>query len=297
MNAVMTENLIKCFKHNKALNGITVEIPMDCIVGLIGRNGAGKTTLMKTLAGHLRPDSGVVRVFNEKPFDNLSVLSDILFMDDARYPDSVNLAYLFNLSALYYPNFDHLKADKLLKYFDISQKSRIKKLSKGTKTLFSLVLAICSRAPLTLLDEPVLGLDAAHRKEFASLLLNDFANHPRTIIISSHLISELENLMEQVVLIDHGQLIFHKAVDEVQRFALYCTGHRKLLETLSTDWDIISRDMMGDRITLGVVNRFTDIELNTLKTTGVEISAMNVQDVCVNLTATHDGGVLSAIGE
>lgn len=297
MNAIETDNLVKCFKDKRALNSLMLEIPENCIVGLVGRNGAGKTTLMKTLAGHLRPDSGTVRVFGGKPFDNLKVLSDILFMDDERYPDSVNLALLFNLTSFYYPDFDIRRADRLLDYFDISQKMKIKKLSKGTKTLFSLVLAVCSRAPLTMLDEPSLGLDAAHRKEFATLLLNDYASHPRTIIISSHLITELENLMERVVLIDRGKLVFHKTVEEVQGFAVCLSGHKDLLEPRSARWEVLTREEMGNHLTLGVVNRFNERELSDLKAMNIAISPMSIQDVCINLTSSHNGGVLNAIGE
>lgn len=297
MNAIETGGLVKCFKDKKALDSITLEVPENCIIGLIGRNGAGKTTLMKTLAGHLRPDSGTVRVFGEKPFDNLKVLSDILFMDDARYPDNVNLAFLFNLTSFYYPDFDIRRADRLLNYFDISQKMNIKKLSKGIKTLFSLVLAVCSRAPLTMLDEPSLGLDAAHRKEFATLLLNEYASHPRTMIISSHLISEFENLMERVILIDRGKLVFHKTLEETQGYALYLSGHRGILEPRTARWEVLTLEEMGNHLTLGVVNNFTEKELFDLRSMDIAVSPMNVQDVCINLTSSPNGGVLNAIGK
>jgi len=297
MNVVILQDLVKRYRDKNALRGINLELQENCIVGLIGRNGAGMTMLLRTLAGYLRPTKGTVLVFGEKPFDNIRVLSDIMYMDDDRFRDSDTPKDLIDRAALSYSRFDKALAIKLLDYFSIPVKARMKKLSKGMRTLFSLVIALMSRCPLTMLDEPTIGLDASHRKEFASLLLRDFANHPRTIIISSHLISELESLMEQVVLIDNGRLVFHKTIENVQRYALYLAGHRKALEEVAGRHRVICRESMGERLVLGVVNDLTAEELRQLEAQGVEISAMSVQDVCVNLTVPNKGGVLDVIAE
>lgn len=297
MNAVTLQNLVKSFGNKNALDNISLELPENCIIGLIGRNGAGKTTLMKILAGHLRPTEGTVKVFDENPFDNIRVLSNIIYMDDERYNDSAVLRDLIDLAALSYSQFDKSVALKLLDYFNLPAKAKIKKLSKGMKTLFSLIIALISRSPLTMLDEPTLGLDAAHRKEFSSLLLKDYSNHPRTIIISSHLISELEGMMERVVLIDQGRLVFNKTIEDVQSHALYLTGHRRILEEMEGRHSVIYKESMGERLVLGVVNDLTEEELRRLESSGIEISAMSVQDVCVNLTASSKGGVLDVIAK
>lgn len=297
MNAVTLQNVVKRFGKKNALDHISLELPENCIIGLIGRNGAGKTTLMKTLAGFLRPTEGTAAVFGENPFDNIRVLSSIAFMDDDRYSDSAVLKHLIEQAAISYSQFDKAVALKLLDYFNIPAKASIKKLSKGMKTLFSLVIALLSRSPLTMLDEPTLGLDAAHRKEFASLLLKDYADHPRTIIVSSHLISELEGMMERVVLIDQGRLVFNKAIEDVQNYALYLTGRRRILEELGKRHSVIYREAMGEKMVLGIVNDLTENELRQLESHGVTISAMSVQDVCVNLTASNKGGVLDVIAE
>jgi len=297
MNVVILQDVVKRFGKKNALDGINLELKENCIVGLIGRNGAGKTTLLRTLAGFLRPTEGTVLVFGQNPFDNLRVLSSIVLMDDERYTDSSELGVLIDRAAISFSRFDKALAYKLLDYFNIPVKSKIKKLSKGMKTLFSLVIAILSRCPLTLLDEPTIGLDAAHRKEFASLLLKDYSNYPRTIIVSSHLISELEGLMEQVVLIDNGRLVFHKAIEDVQSYALYLTGRRDILAELESRHRVIYSESMGEMLVLGVVNDFSDDELRRLETLGVEVSAMSVQDVCVNLTRPDKGGVVDVIAE
>lgn len=297
MSAILTQNLTRVFGQKAALNQLNLDIPENSIVGLIGRNGAGKTTLMKVIAGCLRPSSGSIRVFGEAPFDNLKVLSDMIYMDDDRYSDSSQVRDVLDLAALSYRDFDKKTAIRLLDYFGISLKAKIKKLSKGTKTLFSLVVAILARCPLTMLDEPTLGLDASHRKEFASLLLKDFSDHPRCILISSHLISELEGLMDQIVLIDQGRLVFHKTLEEVQSHALYLTGHRKVLDALAPQYEVLSREMMGERMVLGVLNSFTEPDLMSIRQQGIDVSPMSVQDVCVHLTASKSGGVLDVIGQ
>lgn len=293
-HVIAAERLTKTYRETIALDGLTLSIPKDTIVGLIGRNGAGKTTLLKTIAGFIRHSSGNLKVFGEKPFDNLNSLSKTLYMDDARYNDSARLGDIFELTRLYYKGFDVVTASKLMDYFSLSKKAKIKKLSKGTKTLFSLVMAICSRAPLTLFDEPTLGLDASHRKEFISLLLKDYSDYPRTVILSSHLIAELENVMEQIVLIDKGKLVFHKSIDEVQRYAVVLTGQKALLESALANHRVLNREYMGEHMSVGVINDFKEAELLEFKNKGISIHAMNVQDVCIGLTTT-DGGVLDAI--
>lgn len=295
MSALFTQNLCIRFKETLALDRVTLDIPENCIVGLIGRNGAGKTTLLKTAAGFLRPTSGQIKVFGEAPFDRIDTLSDIFYMDDDRYADSFRVIDILELSRLYYKNFSQPMAQKLLDYFEISKKSKFKKLSKGTKTLLSVVMAICSRSPLTMLDEPTLGLDASHRKEFMSLVLKDYSDYPRTFLISSHLISELEGMMEQVVLIDRGQLVFQKTLEEVQNYAVYLSGSKKILEKLVINKTILTRTEMGEHLTLGIENTLSKIELNALAANGIDILPMNVQDVCVNLTQIQNGGVLDAI--
>ncbi len=295
MSALVTQDLSLCFKETRALDRVSVDIPENCIVGLIGRNGAGKTTLLKTTAGFLRPTSGQIKVFGEAPFDRIDTLSSIFYMDDDRYEDSLKVMEILTLSRLYYKNFNLSMAQKLLDYFEISIKSQFKKLSKGTKTLLSVVMAICSRSKLTMLDEPTLGLDASHRKEFMTLVLKDYSDCPRTFIISSHLISELEGMMEQVVLIDRGRIIFQKALEEVQNYALYLSGSKKILEKLVTQKTILTREEMGEHLTLGIENTLSQQELNQLRSNGIDISPMDVQDVCVNLTQIHNGGVLNAI--
>lgn len=297
MNAVILQNLVKRFGKKTALDGISLQLEENRIIGLIGRNGAGKTTLMKTLAGYLRPTGGTVMVFGENPFDNINVLSDIVYMDDNRYGDSAVLRDIIDIAALAYSRFDRALALKLMDYFEISLKIRFQKLSKGMKTLFSLIIALASRSPLTMLDEPTTGLDAAHRREFASLLLKDYSDHPRTFIISSHLITELEGLMEQVVLIDRGRLVFHKDIGDVQNYALYLTGHRKILGEIEGRHRVISRQSMGEMLVLGVVNDFTAEELGRLEASGITVSPMSVQDVCINITASDRGGVLDVISE
>lgn len=297
MSVLYCDGLAKRFGNKAALDGISLKVEENGIVGLIGRNGAGKTTFLKVLAGYLKPSGGEAMVFDQKPFDNIKVLPHILYMDDERYNDTMAIRDIVDLAALSYPAFDKQKAIRLLDYFGIPLKYKLKKLSKGTRTLFSLVIAILARCPLTMLDEPTLGLDAAHRKEFTSLLLKDYADHPRTFIISSHLIAELEGMMDQVVLIDRGRLVFHKSIEEAQSHALYLTGHRRALDPLMTEHKVIFRDGMGEKLTLGVVNDFSDEALSSLAGAGVEISPMSVQDLCVNLTAAHTGGVLDVISD
>ena len=144
MNAVILQDLVKRFGKKKALDGIS-RAPGKSYRRADRPSSAGKTTLLRTLAGFLRPTVGSVLVFGQNPFDNIRVLSDIVLMDDERYTDNSDLRVLIDRAALSWSQFDKAMALKLLDYFNIPVKTKIKKLSKGMKTLFSLVIALLSR--------------------------------------------------------------------------------------------------------------------------------------------------------
>jgi len=175
----------------------------NAINGLLGRNGAGKTTIMQMLTGQDFATSGDIRVFGQSPVENAAVLQNLCFIKESqKYPDDFMPKHVFRSAPWFFPHWDADFAEQLIDEFRLPTKRRIKKLSRGQLSSVGVIVGLASRAPLTFFDEPYLGLDAVARQLFYDRLLEDYAEHPRTVILSTHLIDEVSNLLEHVFVID-----------------------------------------------------------------------------------------------
>lgn len=292
MSLIECVNLTKEYKDTLALNNFNCKIDENKIIGLIGRNGAGKTSLLKICAGYIRPTSGEINIFGEKVFDNLNVLGNMIFIDEEiQYDNNLRLIDIMTLGKAYYKNWDDNFAKKMLQFFGLNEKKKYKKLSRGMKTQFNIIMGISSRMPLTLFDEPTLGLDAAFRKEFYNILLKDYMNHPRTIIISSHLLNEIENLLEEIVLINEGELVLHESIETIQNYAVILNGKKDVIEEFIKNKEVLSSDQLGNNLIVGIKNDLSKEDIAYLKKKNVDVSKMNAQDVCINLTGKGKEGV------
>ncbi len=194
-------------------------------VTMLGRNGAGKTTLMQLLTGHRVPTSGRIEVFGVSPYENDRVLRDICFIKEGqRYPDYFRITDALTTAAMLFPHWDADLAAGLVADFDLPVKRPVKKLSRGMTSAVGIVIGLASRAPLTLFDEPYLGLDAVARQLFYDRLLADYAEHPRTVVLSTHLIEEIAGLLERVLLIDHGHVLLDADAESLRDSAVTVTG-------------------------------------------------------------------------
>ena len=213
------------FREHTALDAVTTSVETDSITGLLGRNGAGKTTLMQVLTGHRVPTSGSVEVLGGAPYENDGVLARICFVKEGqRYPDHFRVRDALDAAALVYPGWDADLAADLLRDFDLPVKRPVKKLSRGMTSAVGIVIGLASRAPITLFDEPYLGLDAVARQLFYDRLLADYAENPRTVVLSTHLIEEIAALLERVLLIDRGRVLLDADAESLRGSAVTVTG-------------------------------------------------------------------------
>ena len=201
-------------------------IEKDTIYGLLGRNGAGKTTVMSILTAQNFATSGDVRVFGEQPYENARVLARMCFVRESqKYPDdAMPHARVPRRRGCSSRTGARTLADRLIDEFQLPMKRRIKKLSRGQLSAVGVIIGLASRAEITFFDEPYLGLDAVARQIFYDRLLEDYTEHPRTVILSSHLIDEVANLIERVLVIDRGRIIMDE--DDGCR-ARPCREHRR----------------------------------------------------------------------
>jgi ABC-2 type transport system ATP-binding protein len=246
MNAITICSMSRTFGRSTALDGISLTVPELSICGLLGRNGAGKTTIMSILAGQDRPTSGTAEVFGERPFENEALLRKISFVrDNQRYPDNYRLQHVLSIAPEFAPNWNADVAAELVDGLRIPAKTAIKKFSRGQLSSVAIVLGLASRAPLTLLDEPYLGLDVTARKLFHDMLLRDYTEHPRTVVLSTHLIEESEALFDHVLIIDRGQVRVDTPSDETGELAFTVSGTADAVERLTADRAVLHTNAVG----------------------------------------------------
>jgi ABC-2 type transport system ATP-binding protein len=206
------------FGSSPALTDVTVSIRPGTVTGLIGRNGAGKTTLLSLVAA-LRPvQTGTVRVGGRDVWEDPDVTSRVCLvrdkggvLEDQRIRDTLRIHRALR------PHWDHDYALSLLDRFEVPLRKHPDQLSRGQRSVLGATLALASRAEVTLLDEVYLGMDAVARRMFYDELMADYIAHPRTVVLSSHLLDEVEDLMEDVVVLDRGRVVAAGDVDTVRR--------------------------------------------------------------------------------
>ena len=199
---------------NRALDNVNFAIEAGRIVGLIGPNGAGKTTALKAILG-LTPFEGDLLVFGKNPHDERNeVMHDVCFIADvAVLPKWLRVSQALDYVAGVHPRFERARAEDFLRKTDIKLRSRVRELSKGMVTQLHLALILAIDARLLVLDEPTLGLDLLYRRQFYDTLLNDYFDKERTILLTTHQVEEIENLLTDVIFINHGHIALDSAVE------------------------------------------------------------------------------------
>lgn len=211
---IRAQGLSKCYGAKRALDHIDLNIGRGKIVGLLGPNGSGKTTFIKLLNGLLRPTEGVLLVNGYAP--GIETKSVISYLPDRMYfADWMKTVDLMDFFSDFYTDFDRQKAAEMFSALDIRPMDRIKTMSKGTKEKVQLVLVMSRKADLYLLDEPIAGVDPAARDFILDTILTNY-NENGTVMISTHLISDIERVLDEVVFLQNGQIVRHDTVDNIR---------------------------------------------------------------------------------
>ena len=287
MSAVVeVSDLTKRFKGTTAVDAVSFAVEENTIYGLLGRNGAGKTTLMQLLTGQEFASSGEVRVFGESPVENAAVLQRTSFIKESqKYPDDFKPEHVFRSAPWFFPNWDDAFAERLIDDFRVPLKRRIKKLSRGQLSSIGVIVGLASRAPLTFFDEPYLGLDAVARQIFYDRLLEDYGDHPRTVILSTHLIDEVSNLLEHVLVIDEGKLLIDEDAESLRGSATTVVGTRQGVDAFVADREVLHRDGIGGLASV-TVGRLSPQDRARAAETGLELSPVSLQQLVVRLTGS-----------
>jgi ABC-2 type transport system ATP-binding protein len=272
------------FRGHTALDGVTTAFEQDAITGLLGRNGAGKTTLMQLLTGHRVPTSGRIEVFGTRPHENDDVLRRICFVKEGqRYPDHFRIVDALKAAAMLFPEWDADLAASLLADFDLPAKRNIKKLSRGMTSAVGIVIGLASRAPLTLFDEPYLGLDAVARQLFYDRLIADYAEHPRTVVLSTHLIEEIAGLLERVLLIDRGRILLDADAESLRDSAVTVTGPGEKVASFARQHELLHTESLGGH-SRAVVRIDGAADRQAAAAHGLGVESTNLQQLVVAMS-------------
>lgn len=283
---IVCEQLQKHYGKKVILANISFQIHEPKIIGLIGRNGVGKSTLLKLLAGHLKPSLGTVEVLGKKAFQNLTVAANTILIEDAMtFPSVLTLKEIFQTAPRFYVNFALDLALELLNFSGISEKAYHYQLSKGQKAAFNLIYGIASRSAVTLLDEPMNGMDETIRDDMYRVILKDFLAYPRVILMSSHYLNEMEHLIEDILLLHEGQVELFAPVDEVQNLAVKLVGQKENIEAHLVDYEVLATRNNGPIFEAIVKNNERPLPEQ------VRMQNLSASDVCKVLTATKGGSI------
>ncbi|MCW4466571.1 ABC transporter ATP-binding protein [Glutamicibacter sp. MNS18] len=280
--AIQATNLSKNYKELTALDQVNLALEPNRIYGLLGRNGAGKTTLMSILTGQGFANQGTVKIFGHNPYEHDATLSRMCFIRESqKYPDDFRANQAFKAAALFYENWDEDLARELIEAFRLPVKRRIKKLSRGQLSAVGVIIGLASRAEITFFDEPYLGLDAVARQIFYDRLVEDFATHPRTIVLSSHLIDEVANLLEHVVVIDAGKIVIDEEAESLRGAAVTVTGNAEKVAEFIGSYPVLHRDALGSLASISIRTRLSQAERARAAELGLELSPVSLQQLVV----------------
>jgi len=293
MDIVSCQGLTKNFRRVQAINDLSFTLEQNKITGLIGPNGAGKTTLLKIIAGFTRPTAGKVTVFSADPFNNLKISANMVFVDEnMKFPPALTLMEIMSAAATFYKNWDMRLAKELFNYFSLDPGQRHHHLSKGTKSTFNMIIGLASHCPLAIFDEPTGGMDAGVRRDFYRALLRDYLQQPRSIIFSSHLLNEVEDILEDILLLQEGRKRLHLPITDLKEFAVAVQGKKEIISPLIAGQEIYHQQDRGQEHSYVVIRRDAAAELlQKGAAAGLEISPVAAADLCVYLTTGNRGGI------
>lgn len=247
-DVIVTQGLGKHFGQNTALSQVSLRVPVGSVTGVVGRNGSGKSTLLRTIAGLYLPSEGSCETLGV-PVARLTAaqLSRIGYLDqEAKYIDWMQVRDHLNYVASYYPDWDKQLEARLIREFEVNESAKVGTLSPGNRQKLGILLAVCHRPELLLLDEPASALDPIVREQMMSLLMDLLSDSVRTIVVSSHILHDVERLVDRVVCLDRGRLVQHRTLDELQEaYAEWIVSARQGTLPQFTESYILNQERVG----------------------------------------------------
>lgn len=281
MNGIEVKNVTKNFGRICALQDVSLKFEGHRIYGLLGRNGAGKSTLFNIITNRILADQGKVFVDGQELNNNDYALQRMYMMSEKNYfPESMKVKDVFKWTKEFYPDFDPTYAQTLAGKLKLDINKKVKSLSTGYSSIFKLIITLSSNAPYMLFDEPVLGLDANHRDLFYQTLLEKYGDIPSTVIISTHLIEEIERVIEDIIIIKSGKIIINEPLEKFLSKGYAVSGSSMDIDRFIADKTIMGSDCLGGLKTAYVLGDPDEIDIHS----GIEVSKLDLQRLFIKLT-------------
>src|SRR5258707_9383282 len=282
MACIEARGLRKAFGTTIALDEVDLRVEEGRILGLIGPNGAGKTTALNAILG-LTPYEGELRVLGRDPWmERDQLMRDVCFISDvAVLPRWARVSQLLDYVAGVHPRFDRGKAEAFLARTTIGRNRKVKHLSKGMVAQLHLALVMAIDAKLLVLDQPTLGLDILYRKQFYDGLLNDYFDRNRTIVVTTHQVDELQNVLTDLMFMDRGRIVLDCSMEEIESRYVELTVHPGQAAAARALKPIYERDALGRSILL-----FDRVDRQQLAALG-EVCTPSIADLFVAVVGNH----------
>lgn len=288
---VSAANVTLDYGDTRAVDDLSFTLDGGKIHGLLGRNGSGKTSLVSLIAAFRQPTSGTITVGGQQPFENAEVTPDICLIREAGDVfESDTVKRVLKFAATFRPRWDSRLAERLVERFELPERKRVTSLSRGMRSALGVVLGLAARAPVTIFDEVHLGMDAPSRYAFYEELLDDYLAHPRTVILSTHLIEEVSSLLEEVLIIDKGRLVTHGPADELKERGVAVTGRTADVEAFTRDMEILNTQRLGGTTRITVFGSMDAGHRRKAAEAGLELGPVPLQDLVVHLTGRERSG-------
>lgn len=279
--SITVSQLTRRYGSVTAVDGVSLTLEDGKIYGLLGRNGAGKSTLMKLMADRIRPTAGEILVDGKSVHNNAGRI--YMMSEDNLYVDNMKVRDVMRWTGEFYGGFDQKLADRLCDEFELNTKKKATSLSTGYKSICKLITALCVDADYIFLDEPVLGLDAGHRELFYRSLLETYADRPRMFLLSTHLIEEVAGVIEDVIIIDKGQVLRTDSVENLLRSGYNITGGAAAVDDYCRGKEVLGCDTVGGIKTAAVLGRAEDVPA------GLTVSPLDLQKLFIRMTEKREG--------
>ena len=277
------KQVTKRYGQAAVLKNVDLTIDEPGIYCLLGRNGAGKTTLLKSVAGYQNVTSGTIRV-NGREITTSALDTGVSYIENFARHFNLPVQRLLKIASEVNPDYDYGFASEMTERFELDGKKKFKHLSLGMKTMVSTIICLASSRDVILLDEPVLGFDAIMRVEFYDMLAESFRRHPRSIIVSTHIIEEIAGTIQKLIIIDRGSIRFFDTLQSVESRAFSVSGLRRDVEAATRGLNVIGQDTAGGLVTSYI------FDTPPAGTASIEVRPLSLQDFFILLVG-HRGGV------
>ena len=269
-------NLTRKFGDTTALNGVNLCLDEPKIYGLLGRNGAGKTTLLRLITNYIQPTEGSITLDEQNVWENEKAQHQIFLVTETSYFAEMNAHKLIQLMSEIYPSFDKQQCLDYAKRFELDLNKKYTALSTGYKSVLRAVLSLSVHTPFLFLDEPTLGMDAFHRELFYKLLIESYSEAPSCILLSTHLISEVEGLLENVIILDHGKVLIDESSEQLLAQGYCVSGRISDVDDYCSGKNVIGSSVVGGLKTTAILGEREQVP-DTLEVTGLSLQQLFVQ--------------------